>query len=91
MSSISARRCGPGTAGSLGQGGDGGIDVPLLQEQLQELAARYVAYREALSGPFDPIRTLGLTGDILASVRHILAATGHDAEDCPVNNGKALQ
>lgn len=58
---------------------------------LNDLAVRYAQYRLALTGPFDPVRTLTLTGDVLHSVRTILIASRQTSEDCSVNPGKAVQ
>lgn len=41
---------------------------------LEDLAGRYAQYRQALAGPFDPVKILVLTGDVLQSVSTILSA-----------------
>lgn len=49
-----------------------GVDGDLLED----LATCYALYRQALNGPFDPVKTLALTGEVLESVSTILIATG---------------
>lgn len=64
-----------------------GVEGPLLND----LAISYARYRQALTGTFDPVKTLALTGDVLHSVRRILTAGGQTPSQCPVNRGKAVQ
>lgn len=45
-------------------------------ELLEDLATCYAHYRQALAGPFDPVKTLALAGEVLESVSIILIATG---------------
>ena len=55
---------------------EAGVDGRLLLDLLHELGDRYGAYRAALAFPFDPVSTLGLTGEVLASVRRLLTVAG---------------
>jgi hypothetical protein len=59
----------PGSAG-LFPGDMVGVEGMLLKD----LAGRYAQYRHALAGPFDPVKILALTGDVLQSVSTILSA-----------------
>ena len=70
-------------------GGVADADGVLITDLLDDLSDRYAQYRHTLSGPFDPVLTLRLTGDVLASVRRILTATGQTPGQFPANLGKA--
>jgi hypothetical protein len=65
-------------------GGEVGVDGALLTD----LATCYAQYRRALAGPFDPVKTLVLTGDVLQSVRTILTTIGQAPGQCLPNPGK---
>ncbi|WP_461164030.1 hypothetical protein [Arthrobacter sp. R4-81] len=54
---------------------------------LQDLAGSYAEYCHALAGPFDPVKILALTGDVLQSVSTILSTIEQHTED----PGKARQ
>ena len=84
MSSISAQdpTPEPGTVHAAGE--EVGVNGLLLQE----LGDRYAAYRQAVSAPLDPVRALGLTGEILDAVRRILATTQHKTGACPAKGGR---
>lgn len=58
---------------------------------LRDLAARYAQYRHALTGPFDPLKILALTGDVLQSVSTILSAIEQPPGQHPVDPGRAKQ
>ncbi|MGX9898981.1 hypothetical protein ACW0JT_02250 [Arthrobacter sp. SA17] len=58
---------------------------------LRDLAGRYGQYRHALAGPFDPVKILALTGDVLQSVSIILSAIEQPSGQHPVDPGKAQQ
>ena len=58
---------------------------------LMGLAGRYAQYRHALTGPFDPVKILALTGDVLQSVSTILSAIEQPPGQHPVDPGKAQQ
>ena len=58
---------------------------------LRDLAGRYAQYRHALTGPFDPVKILALTGDVLQSVSTILSAIEQPPGQHPVDPGKAQQ
>ena len=58
-------------------------------ELLEDLAARYAQYRQALTGPFDPVKILALTGGVLQSVSTILTAIGQPPGQRTDNPGKA--
>lgn len=49
-----------------------GVDEILFRE----LETRYTAYRQAISDPFDPVRVLGLTGQVLETVNRVLGSAG---------------
>lgn len=68
----------PGTAA--------GADGLLLTDLLGDLATCYAQYRRALSVPFDPMT---LTGEVLQSVRTLLAAIGQVPRPCPKSLRKA--
>ena len=63
----------PAAAAGRFPGDEVGVDRTLLED----LATRYALYRHALTGPFDPVMTLSLTGEVLESVSMILTASGH--------------
>jgi uroporphyrinogen-III decarboxylase len=69
------------------KGDEVGVDRLLLND----LATHYAEYRRVLAGPFDPVMTLTLTGDVLRSVRTILSAIGQAPGQYPINPGKAVQ
>lgn len=71
----------PGTAA--------GADGLLLNDLLSDLATCYAQYRRALSVPFDPMMTMTLTGEVLQSVRTLLAAIGQAPGPCPKSLRKA--
>ena len=75
----------PATLGFLGD------EVGVGGELLEDLAARYANYRHALAGPFDPVKTLMLTGDVLESVNTILTAIGQAPGQRRTTPGKAGQ
>lgn len=56
---------------------------------LSDLATCYAQYRRALTLPFDPMMTMTLTGEVLQSVRTLLAAIGQAPGPCPINLRKA--
>ena len=58
--------------GTLFPEGAVGVDGRLIND----LAISYSEYRQAVASPFDPVITLALTGDILNTVRRILATIG---------------
>ncbi|MDR6688338.1 hypothetical protein J2Y41_003924 [Arthrobacter sp. 1088] len=47
-----------------------GVDA----EQLNELTHRYALYRTAMAGPWDPVKSLALTGDVLRAVQRLTTA-----------------
>lgn len=53
-----------------------GFEVGVDGSLLEDLGTCYARYRQALAGPFDPVKTLSLTGEVLESVSTILIATG---------------
>lgn len=58
---------------------------------LRDLAARYTQYRHALTGPFDPVKILALTGDVLQSVSTVLSAIEQPPGQHPADPGKAKE
>lgn len=64
---------GPDAAASRFPGDEVGVDRALLEN----LGTCYALCRHALTGPFDPVKTLSLTGGVLESVSSILTATRH--------------
>lgn len=58
---------------------------------LRDLGTCYAQYRHALTGPFDPVKILALTGDVLQSVSTILSAIEQATGQHPVDPGKAQQ
>lgn len=87
MSSISAEEPTLYPASVLSPAEEAGVQVLLLQE----LGDRYAAYRQAITAPFDPVRALGLTGEILEAVRRILITTEHRTGARLVNRGRTRQ
>lgn len=65
--------------------------VSVEETLLRDLAARYAQYRHALTGHFDPVKILALTGDVLQSVSTILSAIEQPPGQHPVDPGKAQQ
>lgn len=57
------------------------------EEPLQELADRYMEYRQVMSGPFDPVRVLALTGQVLEALNSVLASAEYARGFCPTNVG----
>ena len=57
-------------------GGVADADGALVTDLLDDLSGCYARYRHNLAEPFDPVMTLRLTGEVLASVRRVLTATG---------------
>ncbi|MBT2588369.1 hypothetical protein [Arthrobacter sp. ISL-95] len=49
------------------------LKIPVEEELIRELGSRYTGYRSAIAHPFDPVSVLGLTGQVLEPVKHILA------------------
>lgn len=54
-----------------------GREIGVDEELLHELGARYTQYRQAMSGPFDPVTVLALTGNVLEAVNRILTSAEH--------------
>ena len=54
-------------------------------------AARYTQYRHVLTGPFDTVKILALTRDVLQSVSTLLAANERPFGQHPEDQGKARQ
>lgn len=42
-------------------------------------------YRQVMSGPFDPVRVLALTGQVLEAVNGILTSAEYARGFCPTN------
>lgn len=65
--------------------------ISIDEELLRALGDQYGQYRQAMSGPFDPVRALALTGKILEAVGDILASAQDSLETCPTNVGRYRQ
>jgi cytochrome P450 len=64
-----------------------GVDEQLLNE----LGNQYRQYRQAMSGPFDPVTVLSLTGKVLGAVNRLLASTEQTHGLSPTSPGRPLQ
>ncbi|MDR6688989.1 hypothetical protein J2Y41_004589 [Arthrobacter sp. 1088] len=62
-----------------------GVDA----EQLNELTHRYALYRTAMAGPWDPVKSLALTGDVLRAVHRL--TTVPEATTGPTTRGAGPQ
>lgn len=51
-----------------------GREIGVDEELLHELGKQYEQYRQALTGPFDPITVLALTGNVLEAVNRMLTS-----------------
>jgi cytochrome P450 len=52
-----------------------GPEIGVDESLLRALGNRYAEYRQAMSEPFDPVRVLGLTGQVLEAVNQVLGST----------------
>lgn len=65
-----------------------GREIRVDEELLHELGKRYAQYRQAMTGPFDPITVLALTGNVLEAVSRILTSTEHTHGLTPTKLGR---
>lgn len=66
-------------------------EIGVEEELLRDLRLRYWLYRQALSGPFDPVRALSLTGQVLEAVERILTSAHDTLGPCPTRSGRYRQ
>lgn len=66
-------------------------EIGIEEELLRDLGLRYRQYRQALSGPFDPVRALSLTGQVLEAVERILTSAHGTLGPCPTRSGRYRQ
>lgn len=63
-------------------------EIGIEEELLRDLGFRYRQYRQALSGPFDPVRALFLTGRVLEAVDRILTSAHDTLGPCLTRSGR---
>jgi hypothetical protein len=80
-----AKRSDPNAVPSKGQ------EIGVEEELLRELGNRYALYRQAISGPFDPVTVLTQTGNVLDTVNRILTSTEHTHGFSPTTRGRSRQ
>jgi cytochrome P450 len=68
-----------------------GREIGVEEQLLYELGSQYRQYRQAMSGPFDPVAVLALTGKVLEAVNRILTSTEQTHGLCPTDPGSPLQ
>lgn len=56
------------------------IKIPVEEGLLRELNSLYSEYLQAISHPFDPVAVLRLNGQVLATVKRILASLDHPSQ-----------
>ncbi|MFK4637175.1 hypothetical protein ABIA52_000064 [Paenarthrobacter histidinolovorans] len=61
--------------------------VCVQAELLHDLTSRYARYRTAIAGPWDPVETLALTGDVLRAVHRLINVTGQATRPEPQGPG----